>query len=354
MQYLGPLSLGRDNNLNLLRAVAATAVLVSHAVPIAQGPQAAEPLKALLGQSLGSLAVYVFFAISGFLITASFVRSSSRRSFLLARALRLVPGLFVNLVLVAFLLGPLVTSLSLGGYLGLPDPYLFVLRNMALFPLIFTLPGVFDELPYTGVVGSIWTLRHEVMCYGGVFVAGCLGAWASPFRAHLALGAYGLAWIGFEILNPEISSMVHQLHRLSLPFALGAAFYVWRDRLPLSLWGVGATLGLAWLAHGSGAAYPALILALTYLTFWLGYVPGGWLRAYNRVGDYSYGIYVYAFPLQGLAVWLFGPQTPLENILYSLPMTLICSVASWHWVEQPAMAQKARLLGLLGARPQRA
>lgn len=350
MVYLATRATGRDNNLNLIRMIAATAVLVSHAVPISQGPQAIEPLKDLTGYSLGTLSVMIFFVISGFLITASFERSSSHASFLIARGLRLFPGLAVNLALTAFVLAPIVTSLPAAAFLGGPEPYAFVLRNLSLFPLIYHLPGVYEDQPYTAVVGSVWTLRHEVMCYAGVFIAGVLGLWRTRSRATLTLGAYAAGWALWAWTDPALPGLVRALIGLSLPFALGTAFYVWRDRIPLSLVGVAGSLVLAWACAGTWI-YPATVaLAVGYTSFWLAYIPGGRVRAYNRLGDYSYGMYVYAFPLQGAAVWAFGPQTPLENILYSLPPTLLLSVLSWHLIESPAMGLKAPLLTLIGNR----
>lgn len=345
MVYLGSLATGRDNNLNLIRMGAATAVLVSHAWPIALGTGAPEPLKALTGYSLGTLSVMVFFVISGFLITASFERTSSHRSFVLARVLRLFPGLLVNLIFVALILAPLVTTLPAASFLSSAEPYTFILRNLALFPLVYELPGVFQDQPHTSVVGSIWTLRHEVMCYAGVFIAGVFGAWRTRARAAIALTLYAALWVALILTAPALHPMLSGLVTLSLPFAVGVAFYIARDRLPLSLIGVVLSSALAWALAGTWLYPPALALAIGYATFWLAYVPGGALRAYNRLGDYSYGIYVYAFPLQGAAVWAFGPQSPLENILYSLPPTILLSVLSWHWVEAPAMALKPRLLG---------
>lgn len=352
MVYLKDVAQGRDNNLNLIRALAALGVLVSHAVPISLGFEPHEPLEALTGYSLGALCVFIFFAISGYLITASFERSSSHTSFLVARGLRLVPGLAVNIVLVAFVLAPFVTTLSPAAYFTSPEPYLFTARNIAIMPVTFDLPGVFEDLPVPNIVGSIWTLRHEVLCYAGVFLAGLLGAWQMRRNALIALGLYGAGWVGFALLDPAVPQPLHALHELSLPFAFGAAFYMWQDRLPLSLIGVAllAVLAAALSFVGGPAYYAALALAISYATFWVGYVPGGIIRAYNRIGDYSYGIYIYAFPLQGLAVWLFGPQTPLENILYSLPPTLVLSYLSWHLIEGPAMTQKARLIALLSRR----
>jgi len=350
MIYLGSRSAGRDNNLNLIRMLAATAVLVSHAFPIAWGPGAPEPLLGLTGYTLGTLAVMVFFAVSGFLITASFERTSSRTSFVLARGLRLFPGLAVCLVFVAFVLGPLVTSLPVAEYLTRPEPYAFVLRDLALFPLVYTLPGVFEDQPLSGVVGSIWTLRHEVLCYAGVFVAGILGLWATRTRAALALGAYGAVWSALAVLDPALHPLLDGFVSLSLPFAVGVAFHVWRDRIPLSLVAVAGTFGLAWASAGTWIYPVAVSLAVTYGTFWLAYVPGGVLRHYNRVGDYSYGIYIYAFPIQGAAVWAFGDQSPVMNMVLALPVTLALSILSWHLVEDPAMRAKDTILTWLAAR----
>ncbi|SHF86486.1 Peptidoglycan/LPS O-acetylase OafA/YrhL, contains acyltransferase and SGNH-hydrolase domains [Loktanella atrilutea] len=350
MIYLGMRAKGRDNNLNLIRMLAATAVLVSHAVPLTAGPDAIEPLTAATDYSLGSLSVMLFFVISGFLITASFERSSSRMSFVLARGLRLFPGLVVNLLLVAFLLGPVVTSLPVGDYLAQSAPYAFVIRDVLLFPLVYVLPGVFVDQPFPSVVGSIWTLRHEVMCYAAVFLAGVLGLWQTRQKAALTLGFYVLVWGWVALAAPTLHPLVRGLLGLSMPFAIGVAFYIWRDRLPLSPVGVALTIGLAWLLQDS-VAYPAAVaLAIGYSTFWVAYVPGGAIRAYNRLGDYSYGIYIYAFPLQGAAVWAFGPQSAFENVMYSLPPTLLLSMLSWHLIESPAMHAKAAILTRLRSR----
>lgn len=346
MIFLAEKAAGRDNNLNLLRALAALTVLVSHAFPITLGIGAAEPLEGLVGYSLGSLSVFVFFAISGFLISASFERTSSRLSFVLARVLRLMPGLVVNLVFVALVLGPVMTRLPLTDYFSLTDPYLFILRNTLLVSLVYTLPGVATDLPFPGIVGSIWTLFFEVCCYVGVFLVGVLGAFRSRWLISVALLVYGAAWLATQHVDP--SYRLDRLMELSFPFAIGVGFHVWRDRLPLSLLGVALTLIAAVLAKGTILYHPALSLAISYGTFWLAYIPGGVLRGYNRVGDYSYGIYVYAFPIQVFAVWLMGPQSPTMNMLYSLPGTLVLSMLSWHLVEGPAMACKPWLLGCFG------
>lgn len=348
MPKLSDVARGRDNNLNLIRILAAGAVLVSHAWPITRGDGTVEPLSGLFGHTLGSIAVYVFFGISGFLITASFQRSSSRTSFILARVLRLFPALAVNLLLVAFLLGPFVTTLSFGAYLSGGEPLVFVLRDLSLFPVVYTLPGVFVGQPVEAVVGSIWTLRHEVMCYAGVFLAGLVGFWTTLWRSGLAMAIYAMGWLVMASMLDEFPGLIVAFHRLSVPFAIGVALWIWRDRIRLSLWPIIPLVALAWLTADTMLAMPTFALALVWGTFWLAYIPDGLIRRYNEIGDYSYGVYVYAFPIQGLAVHLFGEQTPLDNIMLSFPPTLILAILSWKWVEAPSMAAKAWILQRIG------
>ena len=333
---------GRDNNLNLIRAIAALAVLVSHAYPIALGPGTEQPLEAWIGHTLGTMAVYAFFVISGFLIAMSYVRSRTKKRFVMARILRLIPGLVVSLVVVAFIMGPFVTTLPVTSYLTHIDTWGSIIRNATLVKLQFTLPGVFETQPYTTVQGSIWTLFHEVACYGGIFLLGVLGILQKRPVASVILGLYIVLWVVKEALGITTIGRVDVLYTLSVPFMLGTLIYLWQDRLPLSIFGVVLSIAAAWALKGTVFYEIALHIALAYTIFWLAYIPGGALRAYNNLGDYSYGIYIYAFPAQGLAVWLYGPQSPVMNMLIALPLTLIPSILSWHYVEKPALDLRHR------------
>jgi len=347
MTHLGDVASGRDNNLNLIRMIAALAVLVSHAFPIALGPGATEPLQTLAGASLGGLAVKVFFVISGFLIAESFVRSRSRIDFLAARALRLWPALLLSLVVVAFVMGPIVTTLGLSTYLTAPGTWIFMIKNTLLVSPAYTLPGVFETQPYPDVEGSIWTLFYEVACYVGVFIAGVIGLLTRRGAMSIALLAFASLWIAAEVMDLTLHLKLRKMLELGLPFAMGTGLWLWKDRIPLSIWGV----VVCWLAVVTLAATPLyglfLVVALAYTTFWLAYIPGGWVRAYNRFGDYSYGVYIYAFPAQGLAVWLTGGEVmnPYLNMAIALPLTLIPSILSWHLLEKPALAQRKRVAG---------
>lgn len=343
MIWLGNVAQNRDNNLNLIRAIAATAVLVSHAYPIALGPGTAEPLHGVTGYTLGTISVFAFFIISGFLIAQSWERTNNTRKFALARFLRLWPGLIVSILLVAFVLGPIVTSLPVATYLTHSETLSFVVRNIILLKVQFTLPGVYEELPYTAVEGSIWTLIYEVACYIGIFILGLAGLLKRPRVMAMIFILFMAAYWGVRWLDIDMHPRVENLRKFALPFGIGTAFYIWRAKLPLHLGAVIILAVLAWAVKGTDFYAPLFNLALGYGVFWIAYVPGGVLRAYNRLGDYSYGMYIYAFPIQGFAVWLWGPQDPLTNIALALPITLLLSVLSWHLVEKPALALRHRM-----------
>jgi peptidoglycan/LPS O-acetylase OafA/YrhL len=340
MPTLGQVAQGRDNNFNLIRMVAALAVLVSHAYPIALGPGTEEPLEAIAGRTLGTLAVAVFFVVSGFLIAESFHRSRSWRDFLVARILRLWPGLAASLVVVALLIGPFVSVLPLQAYLSDSGVWSFLFRNLLLATPQYSLPGVFETHPFPRVEGSIWTLFYEVVCYLGLFAAGLLGLLKRRGRLSVLIGAFALLWLTAAATHPDLPLRATNMLDLGLPFATGTAMWLWKDRIPLTLWGVGGSLALTAALADTSLYGIALTAFLAYTTFWLAYIPGGWIRTYNRLGDYSYGVYIYAFPAQGLAVWLTGGEamTPLANMVLALPLTLIPSVLSWHILEKPALA----------------
>lgn len=338
-RMLGNCTTLRDNNFNLFRILAATCVLISHAYPLSLGAGAEEPLERFLGGiSLGSVSVLVFFSISGFFITKSFVFSVSWQQFLVARVLRLFPALVVVLVVTIVLGGLLLTTADPVKFWGSAPSYF--LRNLTLVKLDYSLPGIFESNPYgTAINGSLWTLFYEVVCYTGIFIAGVLGILYRPRLSALCLG---LA-IMFCLFMPylPVHFRLQLLSQLALPFTIGMSFFLWRNLIPLSLF-LAAMLGfLAWAVYGTEVFRPVFVLALSYAVFVLGYWPNAFLQSYNRLGDYSYGTYIYAFPVQQL-VASSGVADPLVNIAIALPVTLICAVLSWHFIERAALNLKPK------------
>lgn len=331
----------RDNNFNLLRMVAAGAVLVSHAYPIALGTGASEPLYPLLKINLGTLAVLTFFVISGFFISQSFERRSSIRGFVAARVLRLYPGLFVALGVTVLVVGPLVTTLPLTQYFGSIKTLAYVPSNISLKWLQYGLPGVFLHNPYPEAInGSLWSLFYEVVCYAAVLTLGVAGVTARARWFLSFLAGYAIIYLAVDRGALHGDVLAANFHDLTFPFVVGMAFYRFRRFVPLHV-GIAALSGFAAvMSFGTPWFHDVFVLFWCYVVFYAGCVPFWWLKAYNRIGDYSYGTYIYAFPCEQIAVALWKGISPFGVIALALPATLLCAVLSWHLLERRALAYR--------------
>ncbi len=348
---LSHLSAGRDNNLNLLRFMAAFGVVFSHSFSLSTGTLSNEPLMPLTGLPLGSIAVDVFFLASGFLVTGSLLRTQSLVEFSAARALRVFPGLLVMLVLTVFGLGLALTSLPWREYLQSERTFSYLAKCATLFGgVAYELPGVFEDNPHKRAVnGSLWTLPYEVKMYAALAFTWLVCA-ASPrlkkraFAASClaAAAASGAAVLAAHALGGESGKFA----RLFFMFFTGASCFVLRERIVLrtpvavALLALLAVVAAAWQA----AFVPAYLLSVSYLTFYAAYVPRGFIRKYNQAGDFSYGMYIYAFPVQQAVIALTPGIPPLHLAVSSGLATLALAVPSWFLVEKPAMQLKARLL----------
>ena len=335
---------GRDNNFNLIRFLAASAVLLDHSFALVAHDQTASALIDVERLEIGRLAVDVFFILSGFLVTRSVMTQPTLIDYAVARFLRLFPALLVACIGIAFVLGPIVTSASLGDYFTDPRPWLFVPLTTSLITHSMTLPGVFEQVPESGVIDPpLWTLRYETMCYVLLALFALLGALATRFRATLTLavvlGAY--AFITFATSWRGDSSAIDSAARFVLDFFLGGAFYVFADKIRVDL-RVALVLGLAAAATFGTAAYEAVFrVALTYGLLWFALVPAGAIRRFNLIGDYSYGIYILCFPIQQTVVMLNPQITPGWLFMCSFPAVLALAILSWHFIEHPALRRKA-------------
>ncbi len=318
------------NNFDLMRHAAAVAVLASHAVPITTGGNDGELVWRLTHQqaTLGHLAVAVFFIISGTLITASFQRSRDPVQFMLARGLRLLPGLAVVLLVLAFIAGPMLTTLPLRDYLASPAVARFVGVNLSLTGFTEGLPGVLAAAPFPGTLdGSLWTLTYEARCYAAVLVlgmAGLLTRWPVTVLFAALLWACRKWWGGVGV-------------EFYLYFAAGAMMRLWTP--PLRAWLAAACIPPLIAAAMVGGLRLACATAGAYLVIYAATA----LRPVRvpllgRV-DLSYGLYVWAFPVQQAAVLAFGVGLAWwGNVLIALPVTAGLAWLSWHLVEAPALA----------------
>jgi peptidoglycan/LPS O-acetylase OafA/YrhL len=319
-------------------------VLLDHSFALVAHDQTASALIDVERLEIGRLAVDVFFILSGFLVTRSVMTQPTLIDYAVARFLRLFPALLVACIGIAFVLGPIVTSASLGDYFTDPRPWLFVPLTTSLITHSMTLPGVFEHVPESGVIDPpLWTLRYETMCYVLLALFALVGALATRFRATLTLavvlGAY--AFITFATSWRGDSSAIDSAARFVLDFFLGGAFYVFADKIRVDL-RVALVLGLAAAATFGTAAYEAVFrVALTYGLLWFALVPAGAIRRFNLIGDYSYGIYILCFPIQQTFVMLNPQITPGWLFMCSFPAVLALAILSWHFIEHPALRRKA-------------
>jgi peptidoglycan/LPS O-acetylase OafA/YrhL len=208
--------------------------------------------------------------------------------------------------------------------------------------MVYRLPGAFPKNPFPhDVNGSLWTLPIELRLYVGLFAAGSIGLLARrmPWLAVVLLLVVAFA------LRPDwfpLAPNDRVVRELALLFGLGSLAYVWRDRIRLSLLAAAAcAVFVIWNPGGfaRGALFAPL---LAYLVLVLAYHPRVQWPAFNRAGDYSYGLYVYSFPLQQTLMQRLPGLEPLGLFAVSLPLGLAVAAVSWHALERPALALKSR------------
>jgi len=339
---------GRDNNFNLIRIAAAYAVLITHSFALAIGTGDAEPFQNILGMSIGGIAVDVFFITSGFLVTASLLRRQSTIEFVWARVLRIYPALLIMLLLSVFGLGLFFTTVPWSSYVVDPKTYKYFLKCLTLFSgVVYELPGVFENNPYkTAVNGSLWTMPHELRMYAILALIWVSLRFTPRFRSktfEITVVSGALVAGVFVILNHiGISNYDGTTMRLFFMFFCGATYFILKDRIVLSysiFYIFLVTLLLAML--NKQIFFFAYIVTVAYILFFVAYVPSGTIRTYNKLGDYSYGIYIYAFPVQQSIAALIPGISVLSMVILSSAITLLFAIFSWHFLEKHALNLKA-------------
>lgn len=337
-----------------MRFCAAALVVYSHSFALLAA-YGREPFVRWSGHfSGGQLGVAIFFVMSGYLVTASRENSPDTLQFLWKRALRIFPALAVVVLLTVFVLGPALTTLPVDAYFRHQQTREY-LWNMLLW-VHFPLPGLFAGLPHPGSVnGSLWTLPIEAAMYAGVALLGMLGllkrSWM-PGLVVLLVCAFAYVDMHPELHQLPISRIgpVRETLRFALFFFCGATLYLFERRIPWHA-GIAALLIAAWIVavetHSPLRVY-CMFAAVSYGTLYVARRASPLLANFGRYGDFSYGIYIYSFPIQQTLVQLSGAAiAPLSLFALSLPLALACAFGSWHLIEKPALGLKQRL----GPRP---
>jgi peptidoglycan/LPS O-acetylase OafA/YrhL len=333
----------RRNNFDVLRLLAASLVLFSHSYALTASP---EPFADLSGWTFGEVGVVMFFAMSGFLIAKSWSDQPRLVPFAVKRALRLLPALVVAVTVVVFVVGPLFTTLPLSSYFSDPTTWVYWIRSSVLITFAGKLPGVFETNPYPAAVnGSLWTLPVEACCYALAAAIGALGL----LRRSVVLVAFSFLLVlcvtplsPFEVapVGGTTSGNFPLVILLGATFMLGVTAYSSRGRLHLS-WLIAAALMVLWIVTwGGGWARMTGILALAFAVLVFAFRTPAWLRRLTAPGDLSYGIYVYAFPVQQSLAAVWHGIAPLAMFGIAFPVTYGLAFLSWRLIERPALAYK--------------
>ncbi|WP_287805196.1 acyltransferase family protein [Diaphorobacter sp.] len=326
------------NNFDAIRIVAATMVLISHHYALTGQ---AEP--SFFGiHSLGGLAVTIFFAISGYLVAGSWCRDPDVWRFGLRRFLRIWPALTVAIAITAYGLGAWATELPLSEYLahGATSDYL---RGLWMH-IHFVLPGVFEHNPAPHVVnGSLWTIPIEVRCYIVLGLAGLIGLLRRRTIFLLCIAIY-MVWF-MARSNPDLTGITHYGRELSAFFLAGTALYMlepsWQRRPILWSIGIASATVIAWTL---GWRHTALLIGLPFSVVYLGTRATPLIRNAGRWGDPSYGIYLFAFPVQQAIISNTWPSLNfMETLALSLVATVTLAYLSWHGIEKQALKLKPNM-----------
>ncbi len=311
----------------------------------------------------------MFFALSGFLITGSAMRLRLR-DFLINRGIRILPALAVEIVLSAILLGPVFTIFPLSQYFA--DPKLALYFTNILGLIRYQLPGVFLDNPLPDQVNvSLWTVPYEIVCYiamAGMIIFGLL---RRPKIVACAAGTLLVLSLALDIaVGDQSGGLVNRyvVHGLFLgrggvllpAFLLGSLIFLYRYKIPYDRRIFMACLGvclLATLVAGEDLlggdhkvnnwAHPgvlALIFCppLAYITAYVGVSDIAPVPLYSK-GDYSYGVYLYGFPIQQSLSAIFPDISVASHLLASVVLSSLVAMGSWHFIEKPILRVRKRL-----------
>ena len=337
----------RLNNIDFLRLALALLVVFAHSFVVTQGSDSAEPFMRLTrGQTTGgTIAVDAFFILSGFLITASYERSSSLLSFLKKRIARIYPGFLVVSVVAAVCFVPLgggrLEGHGLLGKTGLLVTSIVRLKDVKS-------SGAFADNPFPYVVNaSLWTISYEFLCYLGVAV---LGLAMVLRRRRVVAGLFGASilasvlfvhfqWQSSHSLLPVLFGYPQAWARLAPMYLAGVVCYLYRDSIRLNRWGAILSICAMAIACVIPLGYTLLFPVFgTYLLLYLAFWDRLSLHRVMRFGDLSYGTYLYAFPIQQLLVrYLQLRNSPMRLFAAAAPLVLVVAAVSWFFVERPAL-----------------
>ena len=335
-----------ENSYDFVRFCAASFVLFSHHFDLAGRP---EPQVPGLGEDFGELGVEIFFCLSGFLICRSLQRNPDWAHFIAARVLRIFPNLAFVLVVTSG-----ATLVWYGNYANLWAHAEYVIGNLLMFVkgVTFTIPGVFTDAVRDAINEPLWTLPYELWCYALLFLLFVAGRGRPSVMIASAVAisiAWTATWTGSE---PEVGRFnTFDFLRLASYFFSGAALavfwpYLRKHALAIGLAGLAGAFAVRNLAP-----VDTILVSLALACAVIGLGSSKAMAWFSKGGDASYGMYVFAWPVQQFAHLLIGSFW--LSLLVAFLITTAIGYGTWHGFEKRAMAYRGRMAGWLRSRRQK-
>jgi peptidoglycan/LPS O-acetylase OafA/YrhL len=324
-----------ENSYDFVRFCAASAVLFSHHFALSRIP---EPPVPGYGEDFGKLAVEVFFCLSGFLICRSLQKSSNWAQFVSARVLRILPNLTFSLIATS-----LGTLLWYSNYGHIWMHAKFVIGNLLMFfrGVTYTIPGVFEDAKGGAAVnGPLWSLPTEIWLYVLLFVFFILGRRRSGFLIIIGALSLSLVWhvtppIGDFTLGPL---GLFQFARLGSFFLSGAVLATCWPYIENHAIAIGAIALLAIIIIGKILSGATIFHSLVLAAIVIGLGSSNAMAWFSKGGDASYGMYIFAWPLQQFSILLINSFW--LSMLIAFLTTTALGYATWHTFEKRAMSSR--------------
>jgi peptidoglycan/LPS O-acetylase OafA/YrhL len=319
-------------------------VICSHAFIICYGrgeKGRGEPLYLLThGQeALGSVAVDLFFFISGMLITASWLNSKSMKDYLMKRILRIYPGFITAIMFSGLIIWVFCPEFRAEVGHGISWSFVMLRDMVFLNRECLEWNGIFAHNPSPDTVnGSLWTIPKEFGCYILVAVIGLFALYKK--RIIILLGTI-IVYVNYIIFLHLGSDPDKSYTRLLPYFLIGMCTWLWRDKIILSKW-LGLLSIIILIASSQFKPYFSIIFPFCgcYLTLLFAYLPRFQFLEWTKKTDLSYGTYLFALPVQQVAAMHDSLRVPWINFAITTPIVMLIALISWSCIEKRFLSLK--------------
>jgi peptidoglycan/LPS O-acetylase OafA/YrhL len=331
-----------NNNLDIFRLLAACLVIYGHAYALSPEPGYSDIIaRTTQFDYSGSLAVKIFFFLSGLVVTNSLLEKVNPIQFVISRFFRVWPALCITVITSALLFGPLLTTLPLSEYFNNKEIFKYIYKNIFLHPT-YELPGVFIDNPYKSIVnGSLWIIPYEIAAYLILISLFVLGLFKSRI---LPIFMFIIILIDPLLKNKLLFTWLPHNYEISLLapcFAFGSLLAFYKEKVIIDIYVVIGTWVLFLIFKSQ--TYHFYFLYLAIFISLLYFATLDFVIKLKPSFDISYGIYLWGFPVQQLIASLYLKHGVIFNQITALLISIMLGLLSWHLIEKKCINFGAKL-----------